>query len=98
EMERFCREEGIELRICGKVIVATDDDEAARLDALVERGRANGVRCERIGVERLCEIEPHVRGVAAIHVPDAGVVDYREVCKRLVVKLRERGHEVITNA
>lgn len=98
EMERFCRDEGIAVETCGKVIVATDDEEAGRLDALVERGRANGVACEKIGRERLREIEPHVRGVAAIHVPAAAILDYREVCARLVAKLRERGHEVVTNA
>lgn len=98
EMERFCRDEGIALRVCGKVIVATEPDEVARLDGLVERGLANGVRCERIGIERLREIEPHVRGLAAIHVPDAAVVDFKGVCVRLAETLRADGHEVITNA
>jgi L-2-hydroxyglutarate oxidase len=94
----FCTEEGIPFRICGKVIVAVDDAEAARLPALAERGRANGVVCDIIGAERLRELEPHVRGVAAIHVPEAGVVDYREVSQHLAARLRARGHEVVTGA
>src|SRR5581483_2704642 len=46
-------------------------------------GQANGVRCEKIGPERLRELEPHAAGIAAIHVPEAGIVDYRAVCRRL---------------
>jgi (S)-2-hydroxyglutarate dehydrogenase len=97
-MMELCREEGIPFRICGKVIVAADDAEAARLPELVERGRASGVACELIDSARLREIEPHVAGVGAIHVSDAGVVDYREVCHHLTAKLRARGHDVVTAA
>jgi L-2-hydroxyglutarate oxidase len=97
-MIAFCAEEGIALKTCGKVIVATDEAQAARLPVLVERGRANGVGCELIGRERLRELEPHVNGVAAIHVPEAGVVDYRQVCQKLVTRLRALGHEVVTDA
>jgi L-2-hydroxyglutarate oxidase LhgO len=95
-MERFCDQQGIARRTCGKVLVATHADELGRLEALLERGRASGVDCERVGVERLRELEPHVAGIAAIHVPEAGVVDYGEVTRRLAELLAEAGHAVRT--
>jgi L-2-hydroxyglutarate oxidase len=93
-MESFCEAEGIAYERCGKVIVAVDERELPALERIHERGIANGVACERIGPDRLREIEPHVAGIAAIHVPEAGIVDYRGVCDRLAAILRERGHEV----
>jgi (S)-2-hydroxyglutarate dehydrogenase len=98
-MEDFCAQQGIPYDICGKVIVATDEKEYPALEALYERGRANGVRCEIIGRERLLEIEPHVLdGLKAIHVPEAGIVDYTQVCERLADILRFNGHSIITGA
>ncbi len=93
-MEAFCEREGIPYERCGKVIVATRDDELPRLQTLFERGQANGVQCERIGRERLNEIEPHAAGIAAIHVPDAGIVDFVAVCERLATLVREAGAEI----
>ncbi len=83
---------------CGKVIVAVDEEEAARLPSLLERGRANGVACRPIGRDELRAREPHVAGRAAIEVQDTGIVDYAAVCARLAASLRERGHAVITGA
>ena len=82
-MEAFCEQESIPFERCGKVIVALDESELPRLDSILERGLANGVRCERIGRERLQELEPHAAGIAAIHVPEAGIVSYRQVAERL---------------
>jgi L-2-hydroxyglutarate oxidase len=96
-MEAFCESEGIPFERCGKVIVAVEDSDLPALERIHERGRANGVQCERIGSERLREIEPHVRGIAAIHVPESGIVDYRAVCERLAERIREAGHEVRTS-
>lgn len=95
-MESFCREEGIPYETCGKVIVATAEDEIPRLERLYERGQANGVRCERIGPERLREIEPHAAGIRAIHVPETGVLDYGQVANRLAARIREMGAVVHT--
>ena len=61
-METFCRKEGIPFEICGKVIAATNEEEEARLPALLDRGRKNGVHCELIGRERLSELEPACAG------------------------------------
>ena len=93
-MEAFCASEGVRYDLCGKVIVATDDSELGRLQSLYERGQANGVRCEIIGRERLRELEPHADGLRAIHVPEAGIVDYRAVCERLAARITERGGKV----
>jgi len=83
QMEAFCEEHAIPWRRCGKVIVATDERELPRLDDLFDRGRRNGVDCERIGAAALHELEPRCAGIAAIHVRDAGVVDFRAACARL---------------
>ena len=82
-MTGFCREHAIPYRLCGQVVVATDPGEMARMERLYEQGRANGVAVERIGPERLREIEPHARGMAALHVPQAGLVDYAAVTRKL---------------
>jgi len=83
-MTAFCREHGIAHEICGKVVVATEARELPALDRLWERGRQNGLRdLRRLGPEELREIEPHVAGVAAIHVPEEGIVDYLAVCAAL---------------
>ncbi|MGC1276185.1 MAG: L-2-hydroxyglutarate oxidase [Planctomycetaceae bacterium] len=97
-MEAFCEAEGIPFERCGKVIVATSADEVPRLDVLYERGRANGVACELIEPERLRELEPHAAGIRAIHVPEAGIVDYSVVCTKLAEKIREAGGEILLNA
>lgn len=97
-MEAFCEAEGIPFERCGKVIVATDAEEITRLESLYERGQANGVSCELIGPERLREIEPHAAGLKAIHVPEAGIVDYSAVCRRLVEKIRDAGGMILLGA
>lgn len=90
-MEEFCQRENIPFNRCGKVIVAVTPDEIPQLERIYERGLANDIRCERIGPERLREIEPHVVGVQAIHVPEAGIVDYRQVAERLAERIKDKG-------
>jgi (S)-2-hydroxyglutarate dehydrogenase len=97
-LEEFCRREGIPFENCGKVIVATSEEERPLLRGILERGKANGVRCEVIGRERLLELEPHVKGIEAIHVPEAGIVDYKAVSRRLANIVVERGGEIRTRA
>jgi len=82
-LREFCREHAVPTETCGKVIVATMPEELPRLDELHRRATANGVEAERIGPERLREIEPHVRGIAALHVPGTGIVDYVAVARKL---------------
>jgi L-2-hydroxyglutarate oxidase len=97
-MEVFCAAEGIAYEICGKVIVAIDDSDLPALQRIYERGQANGVKCQMIDRARLAELEPHAAGVKAIHVPETGIVNYRQVCERLAELVRESGGEVILNA
>ncbi|MGF1491160.1 MAG: L-2-hydroxyglutarate oxidase [Microcoleaceae cyanobacterium] len=95
-MQEFCERESIDFDICGKVIVAVDESELPALQRIYERGQANGVHCEMISREQLAELEPHARGVKAIHVPESGIVNYVQVCERLAQRIRERGGHIIT--
>ncbi|MGE0757688.1 MAG: L-2-hydroxyglutarate oxidase [Pirellulaceae bacterium] len=96
-MERFCAEHGIPYEICGKVIVAVDEGDLPQLEKIYDRGQQNGVRCEVIDASRLRELEPHAAGIKAIHVPEAGIVNYRRVAERLAEIVRERGGQVCTD-
>jgi len=99
QMVEFCRENEIPHEICGKLVVAVDEGEVARLRALHERGIANGLEGLRsLGREEMREIEPHVGGIAALHVPQEGIADYPRVCETLAAKLAERGARVATGA
>jgi L-2-hydroxyglutarate oxidase LhgO len=93
-MEEFCAEHGVPYDICGKVIVAISEPELPLLQRIFERGQQNGVRCEMIGPERLKELEPHTPGIKAIHVPEAGIVNFREVARKLAEQIAARGGEV----
>jgi L-2-hydroxyglutarate oxidase len=93
-MERFCTEHGVPFERCGKVVVAVGARELPRLDELERRGAANGVRAERIGPERLREIEPHAAGIAALHVPETGIVDFRRVAEALASGIAADGVDV----
>jgi L-2-hydroxyglutarate oxidase LhgO len=93
-MEEFCAEHGVPYEICGKVIVAVTQAELPHLDRIYDRGQQNGVRCELIGPERLKELEPHAAGIKAVHVPEAGIVNFREVCRKLAELVTARGGEV----
>lgn len=97
-MEAFCAAEGIDYEICGKVIVATSEDELPALQRIYERGQANGVRCAMIDQEHLHELEPAAAGIKAIHVPESGIVDYLQVCERLAVRIQEHGGRIVTGA
>lgn len=98
-MYAYCDEHGIAYQRCGKVIVARDPSELGRLDELERRGRANGVpSLTRLDRERLAEIEPHCVGVAALHSPDTGIVDFAAVARSLAADLGDRGAAVVTGA
>ncbi|PSQ88852.1 MAG: L-2-hydroxyglutarate oxidase [Bacteroidetes bacterium QH_2_63_10] len=94
----FCEREGVDYEMCGKVVVATDENEVPGLKRIEAKGRANQVACTRIGEEELHEREPHVQGVAALEVPSAGIVDYEAVAHALADRVTERGHSVRTGA
>lgn len=97
-MERFCLEHGVPYDICGKVIVAVDERELPALERIYERGQANGVHCEIIPRERLKELEPYAAGVKAIHVPEAGIVNYRAVCRKMAELVKQRDGHIQTSS
>jgi L-2-hydroxyglutarate oxidase LhgO len=92
----YCEEKGIPTDRCGKVIVASTDQEIPRLENIFARGQANGVEgLELIGPERLREIEPHCVGVRAIWSPNTGIVDYSRVALAYADDVRAGGGEVL---
>lgn len=96
---RFCAERSIPVATRGKVIVATDEHELPWLDELLRRGAANGVPgLEKIGPQRLREIEPHAAGLAAIHSPHTATVDFGEVARAIASAVQHRGIEIAVNA
>lgn len=82
-LEAFCDTYGVPWQRTGKVIVATHPQQLPQLQTIFERGRQNGVDCSVIGVDRLQQLEPHCAGIAAIHVPESGIVDYPGMCQKL---------------
>ncbi|MGC4065601.1 MAG: L-2-hydroxyglutarate oxidase [Polyangiaceae bacterium] len=94
-MVEFCESDGVPFEICGKVVVATDFSETSRLDELESRARKNGVDVERIGAERLRELEPAARGVSALHVKSTGIVDFRRVCAALSRRIVAHGGRIL---
>lgn len=97
-MQQFCEEQDIPYNICGKVIVATNEDQRPVLNDIYDRGQANGVTCAIIDKDQLHELEPYTAGIEAIHVPEAGIVDYNAVCDRFAEIIIERGNEILLGA
>jgi L-2-hydroxyglutarate oxidase len=99
QMVAFCQQNGISHEICGKLVVAADASEVPRLRDLEQRGTANGLEGLRwLERDAMREIEPHVGGVAALRVPQEGIVDYAKVCETLVRDIAARGSTVKTSA
>jgi L-2-hydroxyglutarate oxidase len=99
QMVEFCASHAIPHEICGKIVVATAEEEIPRLHALFVRGQQNGLRDLRmLSPGQLREIEPHAAGLAAIRVPEEGIVDYPQVCRALVEEIDAQGGEVVVNA
>ena len=93
-MYRFCAEENVPHRRCGKLVVAVTESELPLLAALETRGRANGVDVHRLGPAEIREREPEVAGIAGLWIPETGVVDYSRVTAALARRLTRLGGEV----
>ena len=94
-MYEYCERQGIDVNRIGKLIIATGAGELPGLDELERRARANGVPgIRRIGGPQIREIEPHAIGVAALHSPNTGIVDFRTVCDRLAADVTQAGAEL----
>jgi L-2-hydroxyglutarate oxidase LhgO len=99
QMVEFCQQHSIPHEICGKIVVATGEEELPRLQTLFDRGRENGLEGLRmLNGDELREIEPHAAGIAAVRVPQEGIVDYPRVCETLQELIRAQGGEVVLGA
>jgi L-2-hydroxyglutarate oxidase len=99
EMVAFCRERAIPHDICGKLVVAVDQSEMPRLNNLYERGKQNGLQgLKLLNQEQMREIEPHVGGVAALQVPQEGIVDYPKVCEAICREIEKSGGKIVIRA
>jgi L-2-hydroxyglutarate oxidase len=93
-MVAFCREYGVPVDVCGKLIVATSESELPRLHALAERAAANGVPARLLSPAAAREYEPEVSCLAALHIPSTGITDYGAVCEVLAKLVGAAGGEV----
>ncbi|MFE3441647.1 L-2-hydroxyglutarate oxidase [Nocardia sp. NPDC059180] len=96
--KEFASAHGIAFEECGKLLVATDAAEHARMLALYERSTVNGVDVELIDAAELARREPRISGVGALFVPDTGIVDYRQVTAALADEVRAAGGEIVLGA
>jgi (S)-2-hydroxyglutarate dehydrogenase len=79
----FCDKEGIPYELCGKIIVATREDELERLENLYQRGLQNGLtKIKRLSAQEIKQYEPHASGISGIWVPYTGIIDYNDVCQK----------------
>jgi (S)-2-hydroxyglutarate dehydrogenase len=96
-MVDFCDQHNIDYKICGKVIVATEEHELPLLDNLYDRGLANELEIKKISQEQVQEIEPHVNCLAGIWVKSTGIVDYKQVCQQYAAIAKEQGVDLLLN-
>ncbi|MBI5558988.1 MAG: L-2-hydroxyglutarate oxidase [Deltaproteobacteria bacterium] len=88
----WCRKQHVDYEICGKIVVATHEAELPHLQTLYERGLKNGLQAIRlVSAAELRELEPHVAGIAGLHVPETGIVDYRQVAASLRLACEKNG-------
>lgn len=94
-MVDFCAQHSVPYELCGKIVVATEAEEIPRLHSLLERGTANGLLgLELLEPAQIREYEPHAAGLAAIRVPQEGIVDFTSVAKAMVSEICARGGEI----
>lgn len=92
----FCEAEQVPFEICGKIVVATSEEELPWLDELYRRGVGNGLAGIRyLAPEEIRDFEPHCAGVRALHVPQTGIVDYLSLANKYAEKLRDMGAEIV---
>jgi L-2-hydroxyglutarate oxidase len=97
-MVAFAEQEDIPHEVCGKLVVATREDELPGLRRLRDRGRANGLVVHELSAQQAREHEPHVDALAALHVPSTGIIDYAQVCAALVRRLERAGARLVLGA
>jgi L-2-hydroxyglutarate oxidase len=92
--KEFCDEHGIAYDTCGKLIVATNDVELRRTEALYERATANGLTLSRVSSGELREIEPNITGIGALLSPETAIVSYRQICEKMAELLKAAGADI----
>ncbi|MDD5262158.1 MAG: L-2-hydroxyglutarate oxidase [Methylacidiphilales bacterium] len=98
QMTRFCQEHGIAHEICGKIVVAVNEEQLPRLRTLLERGQTNGLSgLAWLSPSQIHDREPHAAGLGAVLVPEEGIVDYSAVCHTLSRLIKEMGGKVELN-
>jgi len=99
ELRRFCDENGVPYKMCGKLVIAVNDYEIPMLEELYKRGTANGVEGLRIiGKDELREKEPNAAGLRAIWSPNTGIIDYTKVTDSYADTFRNNGGEVLLDS
>ena len=99
EMVAFCQQHDVPHEVCGKLVVASTASEVPRLRDLHQRGTQNGLEGLRLlNYEQMREVEPHVGGLAALRVPQEGIVDYARVCEALQKEIESKGGTVVLGA
>ena len=94
----FCKKHNIKYDLCGKIIVATDESEESQIRTIYDRGIKNGLKnLEIIDRDGIKKIEPYCNGTLAIHVPQAGIINYTEVCKTIKKLLSDKGVDIVFN-
>ncbi len=95
---KFSKENDIEHDVCGKIIVATKEEEKEILYGILERGKQNGMEgLELIPKERLTDYEPHVNGVEGVFVPQSGIINYKKVAEKYAELIQQKGGEILLN-
>jgi L-2-hydroxyglutarate oxidase len=96
-MVRFCREYGLPYEVCGKLVVATEENQVPSLKELLRRGNANGLAGLReLDPGQIREIEPHAAGVRGIHVPSTGITDFKRVAQKYAELIEHAGGAILT--
>ncbi len=93
----FCREEKLPFVASGQLMLAVDSAEIDQLNALQADAEQNGTTCHLLDQQQLTELEPHAAGLAALYTPDAAVVDYQSIARRLALRIEMAGGRVMTN-
>ena len=92
----FCAKEEVAYEICGKIVVATKTEEFSRLEELAIRGKANGLsRIRHLSESEIKDHEPHCAGRRGLFVPETGIIDYKQMCEKLAVRITALGGEIL---
>ena len=94
---KFCDSHNIPYDMCGKIILATSEDEINSLELLYDRGQRNGIKgIKKLSASELAEYEPHARGLSALYCPETGIIDYNQVCDELSKEF-QKNCEIVNN-